>query len=154
MKVTLVKLTPSIPQYEDYFRQLSDRLATNDEEATIEDIGSWINSHAAIYLAVKDTVIGYCVIVDDDRWENDCPALLDVIYLDEKFRGKGYGKKLITFAITDYYRNNHKNLVLFVENSNEIAYNLYKSVGFTKLGSFYHIMGYGDKIHQLILNSK
>lgn len=150
-KVRYIRLTPQLSEYTSYFQQLSEMLLEDSSEANIEDIGSWVNANANIYLAVRgSTVVGYCVIVDDVNWGHGVPAILDVIYLNKKYRGKGHGKGLIKFSIEDYYKSGTKDIVIFVDSTNLTAFNLYTSVGFTEVGSFYHIMGYGDKIHQLV----
>ena len=55
------------------------------------------------------------------------------IIVKKDFRGKGYGKKLMNYAI-DYAKNNeYKEISLGVNLDNYIAFKLYVDLGFTKI---------------------
>ncbi len=55
------------------------------------------------------------------------------IIVKKDFRGKGYGKKLMDYAI-DYAKNNgYKEISLGVNLDNYIAFKLYVDLGFTKI---------------------
>lgn len=52
------------------------------------------------------------------------------IVIDNQFRGKSYGKQLLSYAINDMKENNVENIFLEVNEHNTIAQNLYKNAGF------------------------
>ncbi len=58
------------------------------------------------------------------------------IYLDEKFRGKGFGKEILTFAISEALKFNIKNLMGFIFSHNEPSIQLFRKMGFEKWGEF------------------
>ena len=68
---------------------------------------------------------------------------LDNIYVDEKRRKEGIGKRLMGYLIAIAIDSHVINITLEVRISNEIARNLYKSFGFREvaLRKFY----YGDE---------
>lgn len=50
--------------------------------------------------------------------------------IDEKFRGKGYGKQILNLIINKLISEGKRNITLEVDSNNEIAFNLYKKTGF------------------------
>lgn len=82
-----------------------------------------------------DKVVGkmkYSVIYD--RME------LDDIFVEESYRGKGIGIKLMSYLVSEAIDKNVVNITLEVRVSNEIARNLYKKFGFREvaLRKFYY----------------
>lgn len=58
---------------------------------------------------------------------------VDGMIIDEKFRGKGVGKKLLTYALGQLIKKMHpKNIILFTHPKNTAAIALYSSFGFEK----------------------
>jgi len=57
-------------------------------------------------------------------------AYLTLIAIDPKCQGKGIGKKLLTFSITDLAQKKFKNYSLEVAKNNKIAISLYEDYGF------------------------
>ena len=83
----------------------------------------------------EDKVVGkmkYSVIYD--RME------LDDIFVEESYRGKGIGIKLMSYLVSEAIDKNVVNITLEVRVSNEIARNLYKKFGFREvaLRKFYY----------------
>ena len=78
---------------------------------------------------------------------------------NEKYYGKGYGKEALMLLL-DYGFSflNLRNIVLYVFEYNEIAYNLYKKVGFKEVGRIrkrQELMGkFYDSIVMDILNEE
>ncbi|WP_278372323.1 GNAT family N-acetyltransferase [Segatella bryantii] len=68
---------------------------------------------------------------------------IDNFFVNEDKRGKGIGKKLLSYLVVIAINNHVVNMTLEVRISNEIARNLYKSFGFREvaLRKFY----YGDE---------
>ena len=86
----------------------------------------------------NDKVIGtlkYSLIYD--RME------IDNIFVDETYRGKGIGNKLMSYLVSMAISERVENITLEVRVSNIIARNLYKKFGFREvaLRKFY----YGDE---------
>lgn len=68
---------------------------------------------------------------------------IDNIYVEEEYRKRGIGTKLMSYVIYLAIENHVVNITLEVRKSNEIARNLYKKFGFREvaLRKFY----YGDE---------
>lgn len=65
---------------------------------------------------------------------------LDDIFVEESYRGKGIGIKLMSYLVSEAIDKNVVNITLEVRVSNEIARNLYKKFGFREvaLRKFYY----------------
>lgn len=74
-------------------------------------------------ITVGAIAVAYCAC---DK--NGCIMSFAVL---EKYRQKGFGKKLLLYCIDDMKKNKIKKLCLRVKISNTIAQKLYTSVGFT-----------------------
>jgi len=57
------------------------------------------------------------------------------VYTGKEFRGRGFACQLVTY-VTNLVRGKKKQPILFVNEKNNIAYGVYKRVGFTKCGSY------------------
>lgn len=79
----------------------------------------------------KEKIIGHLILRNTDK--NSEIIRLGFIIVSPQLRGKGYGKKLIKFAI-EYAKNNlnAKEINLGVFENNINAYKCYKSVGFVE----------------------
>ena len=68
---------------------------------------------------------------------------IDNIFVEEKYRGKGIGNKLMSYLVSIAINERVVNITLEVRVSNNIARNLYKKFGFREvaLRKFY----YGDE---------
>jgi GNAT superfamily N-acetyltransferase len=69
--------------------------------------------------------------------EDDFIGLYDII-VDEKYRGKGYGKNLVNSIINQAQNQNISHAYLQVVDTNNIAKGLYKSLGFKKLYNYWY----------------
>lgn len=65
---------------------------------------------------------------------------LDDIFVEEDYRGKGIGTKLMSYLVSEAIDKNVVNITLEVRISNEIARNMYKRFGFREvaLRKFYY----------------
>jgi len=70
-----------------------------------------------LWLAERDDSFQRCLFVFDVR-------------LDEAARGKGYGRAAMTFAEEEARRRGHDRVALNVFGKNEVARNLYRSLGY------------------------
>ena len=87
------------------------------------------------YIAVteiEDRIIGFCKV--DIKGEI---GILDYLVVKEKFRGKGFGKELMDWAMLVFDQNNVRHIEVKVVDGNK-AIHLYEKYGF-KMKS--HILG-------------
>ena len=88
------------------------------------------NAAARYFVAEKDgKVIGFAgtwIIIDESEVTN--------IAIAEEERGHGYGRQLLTYAMQYLSNLGAAYMTLEVRKSNERAQNLYKSLGFFKVG--------------------
>ena len=59
-------------------------------------------------------------------------AWIEDVTVDEKYRGRGYGKKILEHAINFIHRSGIENVSLTSNSSRIAANNLYKTMGFVK----------------------
>lgn len=104
----------------DCFRSLS--LATNldpDEFYTTEDM---IKKKDTVYLMfLKEEMIGSVEIHDN---------IIDHLFVNERYQKRGYGKKLLLFAINYLQQLGVKDIILYVADINKEAVQLYLNNGF------------------------
>lgn len=65
----------------------------------------------------------------------DAIPFMNMLYLLEEYRGKGYGRQLVRFWETELLRSKHK-LALTSTQSNERAQFFYRRIGYRGCGSF------------------
>jgi len=86
-------------------------------------------------LSINDMPIGIAAI--NAKYNDTCQ--IGSVYLDKLYRGKGYGALLLSEHIKKLFKM-YKRIVLFVKKNNEIAYNLYKKLGFVAKGELEQII--------------
>ncbi|MDC7243505.1 MAG: GNAT family N-acetyltransferase [Sphaerochaetaceae bacterium] len=57
-------------------------------------------------------------------------AILEDLIIDKEHRGKGYGKKLVDFALEDCKAKGCKRVTLLTDHTNDIAKEFYNKMGF------------------------
>jgi ribosomal-protein-alanine N-acetyltransferase len=94
---------------------------------------------------IKKNLVGYTIILDSiDLYE------VVKIAISPNYRGKKLGKKLLEHIV----KKLDKNLLLEVRESNEIAINLYKGLGFEKISvrkGYYEETGEDGVVMQLLI---
>ena len=111
----------------------------------------------AVRLIENDELLGNIGFNDIDFVNKS--GTLGIMLGNEKYYGKGYGKEALMLLL-DYGFSflNLRNIVLYVFEYNEIAYNLYKKVGFKEVGRIrkrQELMGkFYDSIVMDILNEE
>ena len=85
-----------------------------------EDVCSQINNYQNIIY--NDNIVGSILIKNIDDG-----LLIDEIFIEEKYRNKGFG----TSVLNNIILNETKNIFLWVYKENSKAINLYKKLGFT-----------------------
>lgn len=111
----------------------------------------------AVRLIENDELLGNIGFNDIDFVNKS--GTLGIMLGNEKYYGKGYGKEaLMLFLDYGFSFLNLRNIVLYVFEYNEIAYNLYKKVGFKEVGRIrkrQELMGkFYDSIVMDILNEE
>lgn len=95
-----------------------------------------INSDLAFVLYEKDQPIGFMISYINEKrnkQENKNVVYIEEIAILKEFRNKGYGCKAIEFVLD---KNNDMDIArLHVYRHNEIAYKLYKKLGFNEIKS-------------------
>ncbi len=94
-------------------------------------IGKWIqkitrNEYFKFYVGEINKNVVAAVLMDrrGDYW------YISTVMVDERFRGKGYGRDILTIACRNTCSGDANRLVLHVSESSSAAKNLYQSIGF------------------------
>lgn len=124
----LVRATAKdIDRIKDYKLQTITEYATNLSKSEKIKINNYITSSVNewIYkyqnIIVNEKIIGSILIRNIKNG-----ILLDEIFIEDKYRNKGIGTKVISNIILKY----QKNIFLWVYKDNIKAFNLYKKLGF------------------------
>jgi len=90
------------------------------------------NKNNIFLLVDNEEIIGSVILPGNE---------IDEFFINEKYQRKGYGRKLLNFAINYYQKKEVKKIFLGVADWNEKAVKLYESCGFTstKKTSVYRI---------------
>ena len=88
-------------------------------------------------------VIGWCDIVRQERETRAHCGTLGMGLLP-RWRGQGIGRRLIETAIAAAWRQDFKRIELTVNDGNERALRLYRSVGFVEEGRFRQAARFGE----------
>ncbi len=119
----------TLTDVEDVFRIENQSFSSPwDKESFIQEVQ---NNHLARYwvILLDDLLIGYggCWFIIDE-------AHITNIAIDKKYRGLGMGKKLVQCMIEDMKKQDIASTTLEVRKSNEVALNMYRSMGFSMEG--------------------
>ncbi len=87
------------------------------------------NNNAIIYIAIEETVCGLLWIFERN-YITERRLHINELVVDEKFRGRGIGIKLMDKAIEYAENNNIDKIDLFVRPNNYKAIDFYKNKGF------------------------
>jgi L-amino acid N-acyltransferase len=58
------------------------------------------------------------------------------IYVHKDFRGKGFGKILLTEVVDHAQNNNYHSIIAVIDASNEVSIRLHRNLGFAEVGMF------------------
>ena len=91
--------------------------------------GRWPPGHAVFVIEVDGESVGHLWLVERrDAFE---PSLIVYdIDVDEPYRGRGYGRAAMVFAEEEARRRGLTRIALHVGARNDVARNLYRSLGF------------------------
>jgi len=132
------KLYDCLHELSDYHNEVSMNFRgfypLKPYEKTLESFETALRNQES-YIAVteiKNRIIGFCKV---DIYAET--GKLDYLVVKEEFRGKGFGKELMNWAMLMFDRNNVKHIEVKVVDGNP-AIHLYEKLGF-KMKS--HILG-------------
>lgn len=107
--------------YEDAFLELRQALGFNPPRDcyTIEELGTMKDN--IFMLLDNEDIIGAVRLHDNE---------IDDFFINQKYQGQGYGRKLFKFSISYYQKRNAEKIFLGVADWNVRGIKLYKSCGF------------------------
>jgi GNAT superfamily N-acetyltransferase len=91
-----------------------------------------LNETRLYVVSYKNDIIG----LGGYKKKDDTVVELKRVYLQKQFRGKGFGRKLVSQLINDAKRFGFTKMFLESADFMEEAYNLYKSFGFVKIPNY------------------
>lgn len=124
---------------EIYNQAILTTTATFDTEPkSLEEQKVWFESHGPKYLVLvseeNGKVIGWTSL---SKWSDRC-AYSDTaeisLYVDERDRGKGIGRKLLEAIIQEGEKAGLHSIIARIAEGNEMSIHLHKSVGFEHIG--------------------
>ena len=127
---------------EIYNSIIAGRMVTADTDpVTVESRISWFDAHdphlRPLWMVIAD---GQDIGWVSYQWFYGRPAYNGTaelsIYLDEKTRGKGYGEKILQYAIDSCSRLKIKTLLGYIFAHNLPSLKLFRKLGFTDWGHF------------------
>ena len=116
------------PEYKVEFMKMHDHIFPGVYVSS-KDILDSLGNKRSLYCAIEnDALLGYAVL----KYTKDSSAVtVEIIGVDEKYRGKGYGKALLNEVLKQAFSDHSiKTVNLVVENLNTNAMSLYYSFGF------------------------
>jgi phosphinothricin acetyltransferase len=124
---------------EIYNQAILKTTATFDTEPkSLEEQKVWFESHGPKYpilVAEQDNkIVGWASL---SKWSDRC-AYSDTaeisLYIDEKERGKGIGRKLLETIVLEGEKAGLHSIIARIAEGNEMSIHLHKSVGFEHIG--------------------
>ncbi|CAB1245139.1 GNAT family N-acetyltransferase [Clostridium sp. MT-14] len=120
--------------------QEDNRVPLTLEDIFFDEVQDYYFEKGAVFLKKNNEYIGYGQFII----ENGIPVIVNFGIIKE-FRGKGYSKFLLMYILKLIHSNGFNKIIIKVKNSNYIALNLYKSVGFeVKKEQYYLELRHGD----------
>lgn len=111
-----------------------DRVPLTLEDIFFDEIQDYYFERGAVFLKKSNKYIGYGQFII----EKEIPVIVNFGIIKE-YRGKGYSKCLLTYLLKLIYSNGFNKIIIKVKDSNYIALNLYKSIGFKVEKEQYHL---------------
>lgn len=105
-------------------------LTNHDKHITKNKIAEKIKNHQIILAKEKTENIGW--LRYGFFW--DLIPFMNMLFIDENYRKKGCGKKLVAFWENDMFQQGY-NMVLTSSLANENAQHFYRKIGYTDCGS-------------------
>ncbi|MHC6179872.1 GNAT family N-acetyltransferase [Clostridium sp. JNZ X4-2] len=111
-----------------------DRVPLTLEDILFDEIQDYYFERGSVFLKKSNEYIGYGQFII----EKGIPVIVNFGIIKE-YRGKGYSKCLLAYLLKLIYFNGFNKIVIKVRDSNYIALNLYKSIGFKVEKEQYHL---------------
>ena len=114
-------------------------------QITIEEKKEWFhqfkNSETSICLVgyENDDLVGFVCSTKFREKEAYNQSLETSVYISEKFKGRGFGKKLMIELITRLKSTNIKNLYALITYPNKTSIKLHKTLNFKKVGTLNNV---------------
>jgi GNAT superfamily N-acetyltransferase len=105
--------------------QDNNRIPLTLEDIFFDEIQDYYFEKGAVFLKKNDRYIGYGQFII----EKGMPVIVNFGIIKE-FRGRGYSRYFLIYILNLIHFNGFNKIIIKVKNSNYIALNLYKSVGF------------------------
>ena len=105
-------------------------LLERDKHISKEELGNSVNLKRILVLFVDEVFVGW--LRYNLFWDN--MPFMNMLYILESVRGKGYGRELVSFWENEMRRKGHDR-VLTSTLSNEQAQFFYRKLGYTDTGS-------------------
>ena len=142
MKISLARKKDLNGINDIYNYYISNTAYTFDiNQITIEEKKEWFhqfkNSETSICLVgyENDDLVGFVCSTKFREKEAYNQSLETSVYISEKFKGRGFGKKLMFELITRLKSTNIKNLYALITYPNKASINLHKTLNFKKVGT-------------------
>jgi len=107
-----------------------EKLKNYDKHISEKMLYKKINDKEVIIVKAADKIIGW--LRYGYFW--DSIPFMNMLVMDENYRGKGIGKKLVTFWERDMKANGHE-FIMTSTLSNEMAQHFYRKLGYKDSGS-------------------
>jgi L-amino acid N-acyltransferase YncA len=144
-----------------YNSTIPGRMVTADTEpVTIEDKSDWFHKHnpttRPIWIVADDQEVPIGWVSFQDFYGR--PAYKKTaeisIYLSEKFRGSGFGKKILSYAISKCKDLEIDILLGFIFKHNEVSVKLFSDLGFEEWADLKEIAVIDNQRYSLVIMGK
>ncbi|MCK5732224.1 MAG: GNAT family N-acetyltransferase [Tenericutes bacterium] len=102
----------------------------------------------------KEILVGICLVVFNPRTKTKHVADINSMYVKEAYRRQGIARQHIDQALEDCQLRNIEIVNFSLVTSNEVAFNLYKQLGFKVYGEEPRTIKYNNNYYSLYLLSK
>ena len=151
MEISLAKMADLNGINDIYNYYISSTAYTFDiNQRTLVEKKEWFyqfkNSETSICLVGYENkeLVGFVCSTKFREKEAYNQSLETSVYISDKFKGRGFGKKLMLELITRLKSTNIKNLYALITYPNKSSINLHKALNFTKVGTLNNV-GYKFK---------
>jgi len=123
-----------------YNEAVLNTTATFDvEPKSVAEQEDWFDKHTGKYTVIvaveNNIVVGWASLSPwSDRYAYSNTADI-AVYIKEEFHGKGIGKKLVKELINKGSENGFHTAIAKICSENEVSLNLFKKLGFEKIGT-------------------
>lgn len=145
-----------VPVDESMFPEIRRIQAEAFDSKNQENLIKYAIKLGKIFYVIKsqDKIAGYCAYYLSPEISFKGLRKKSVIYsiaTDNKFRGKGYGMKLLEESIKEMKLNGIYSILLYVNVKNTPAVNLYEKMGFQIIKEIKDICGHNEKCYLMEL---